>query len=99
MAKFENEKLGVSFSLPEKPTVRQQLAYFSEAGLARGQEFFERLWLGACSIIQDWQCPTFPDANIDISTISDPNVTEVILWASMEVRGYMNALDNIPKNS
>jgi hypothetical protein len=99
MAEFKNEKLGASFTLPDKPTVRQQLAYFSEAGLARGQELFERYWRGALTVIQEWKCDLLPDAHADLDTVTDMRIVEVILWAGTQVKLYMEALDNVPKNS
>ena len=54
MIEKKNERLGVSFQLPDRVTVRQQLAYYSGAGLAVGDELFERYWQGAKAIITDW---------------------------------------------
>jgi hypothetical protein len=99
VATFTNDRLGASFTLPDRPSVRQQLAYFSEAGIARGQELFERYWRGALTIIQDWKCAALPDPNIDLDALDDPKATEVILWAGIAAKNHMDALDNVPKNS
>lgn len=97
MAEFKNEKLGVRLVVPDRPTVRQQLAYFSEAGLARGRELFERYWLGARQIILEWECSLFTlDANLD--ELSDPAATTVIVWAAMQVKAHMDGLESVPKN-
>lgn len=99
MAKLENEKLGVSFTLPDKPTVRQQLAYYSETGLARGTELFESFWRGALLLIGDWQCEKMPDLNADLDAITDPDASAVIIWAGTQVKLHMDRLDEVPKNS
>jgi hypothetical protein len=100
MATFTNEKLKTSFVLSDKITVRAQLAYFSEIGLARGREMWERLWFAARAIIQDWKCEIIPDLEkLNIDEVTDPDITELVIWASVEVKSYMDNLENIPKNS
>lgn len=93
-----NDKLGASFNLPDRITVRQQLAYFSEAGLAHGDELFLRLWYGARKLISDWKCEAFPDPSVNLDEVDDPRIAEVVLWAGMEVKTHMDRLDTIPKN-
>jgi hypothetical protein len=97
MPEFKNAKLGVSFRVPDRPTVRQQLAYFSEAGMAVGKAMFERLWLGALTMITDWQCDFFKEPEGGLEEVSDPRITEAILWASAKVQAHMNSLDDLPK--
>ena len=98
MADRTNERLGASFSLPDRVTVRQQLGYYSEAGLARGAELWLRLWMGARNIVADWKCEIFPDPLADLDDITDPRVTEIVIWAALETKTYMDALDTVPKN-
>ena len=95
---FKNEKFELEFSIKDKPTVRDQLAYYSEAGLARGGQLFERYWLGARQLIVEWACPKMPDYMLDLDTISDPSITELIIWAGMQVKRHRDSLDEIPKN-
>lgn len=99
MKEFKNEKLNISFTLPEKITVRQQLNYFSEVAFAFGKERFEMFWLGAIAILQDWKCdliPSIGDFNLDEAT--DPKVTEVVMWTGWEVKKFIDSLDSVPKN-
>lgn len=98
MPVFKNDKFDLEFSIKDKPTVRDQLAYFSEVGLARGSELFERLWLGARALILDWKCKVFPDFMLDLDKISDSNVTEILIWAGLQVKRHMDSLDEVPKN-
>jgi hypothetical protein len=99
MADKVNEKLGVSFQLPDRVSVRQQLAYISSAGLATGNELFEKLWYGARAVVTGWKCEALPDINTDLDSITDPKATEIILWTGLEVKQYMDRLDTVPKNS
>ena len=95
---YKNEQFGLSFSVPDKVTVRQQLAFYSEAARASGDELFERMWLGARTVIQDWKCTAMPDLNANIDELTDPDAAGAIVWASMRVKEHMDGLENIPKN-
>lgn len=97
MAEFKNEKLGVRLVIPDRPTVRQQLAYFSEAGLAQGRELFERYWLAARALITEWECEACA-LDVDIDKADEPRIASVVLWAGMQVKIHMDALERIPKN-
>lgn len=97
MIEKKNESLGASFQIPDRVTVRMQLAYFSEAALARGEELFVRLWEAAKAIIAEWKCEGIP-LDVDLDEATDPRATEVILWASTEVKAHMDSLERVPKN-
>ena len=94
---FTRTNPSARFTVPDKITVRQQLQYFSEARVP-GQPLFERFWLGARPLIIDWQCEIMPDKNIDLETITDPDVTQVIIWAGIQVKTHIDSLENIAKN-
>jgi hypothetical protein len=91
---FKNEKC--SFTIPDRPTVRQQLAYFS-AGSGHS-ETLVRYWEGAKALMQDWQSEILPDSSVSLDELSDPAQTSVIIWAGLEVLKHMNALEEVPKN-
>ena len=87
------------FIIPDKLTVRQQLAFFSGSLVVGSADYQERLWMGAQALIQEWECPALPDRNIDLDKTTDPQVTQVMLWAGNQVRAYLNnAVFAIPKN-
>ena len=97
---FKREKPDCEFVLPDKVTVRQQLAYYSAASTIEPEKFLERSWEAAKQIIVplSWKCEvTKMDANLD--EITDPQAAEIILWAGLKVRDYINGLESIPKNS
>jgi hypothetical protein len=96
--KCENEKLGCSFSVPDRPTVRQQLAYFSLVEKAEGQAKREQYWLAAQPLITDWQCEALPDPKTSLDDMTNPSQTFIVLWAGAAVFGHMNTLDDLPKN-
>ena len=96
MAVYEQE--GISFSVPDKPTVRQQLEYVG-ASSGSGKDLVVKKWDGAKALIQDWKCELAPDLEeIDIDTETNPDVAAVITWAAMRVWEHMNSLEGVPKN-
>ncbi len=82
---FSREEPKVRFVVPDKLTVRLQMAYYSEATGVIRHNHFERLWYGAKALMTEWECELF-DKNIDLDKVDDPKITEVIIWASAQVK-------------
>lgn len=97
--KIENAELGYSCVVPDRPTVRQQLEYFSLIADARGADKLERYWAGAKALISAWQCPDMPDVNVSLDTIDSPKQVSIIINAGTRVVRHMSNLDDIPPNS
>ena len=96
---FSREKPSVKFSIPDRPTVRQQMAYYSAITNAKeGLSYFERLWHGTRVLIADWQCADF-DKDVDLESVDNPSILDVMIWASTQVRDHLNKIADIPKNS
>lgn len=88
-----------TFTIPDRPTVRQQLAWFGAAGGRDPSDVYDRYWEGAKQLIQTWQCDALPDYKVSLDEISNPSQASVILWAGVAVWRFMNELEDIPKNS
>jgi hypothetical protein len=84
------------FSVPDKITIRQQMAYFS-AGI--DAPVLERLWIAAIPLISDWQCEIFPDHKASLDEATDPRITQVLSWAGLRVKQHIDAMGLIEKNS
>ena len=95
---YKNEEYKTSFTVPDRVTVRAQMAYYSESARAGGDELFMRLWFGARTLIQNWQSELLPDLHTDLETVTDPTVTAVLMWAAMRVQEHINKLETLPKN-
>ena len=91
------DSLKIRFVIPDRPTVRQQMAYFSEATGTNSTTHLERLWLGARTLIQEWECDLFKH-DVDLDDVNDPQITDAMLWVAVQVRGYLNKLNELPKN-
>lgn len=95
---FERENPACKFSVPVRPTVRQQMEYFSATAGAIGSQLIARYWLGARVLITDWNCEALPGADADLDKIDNPEQTEILIWAAMKVKTFMDSLENISKN-
>lgn len=87
-----------TFSIPARPTVRQQMEYISASAGAVGKNMVSRFWEGAKVLIVNWKSETLPNFNSDLDALEDPKQTELITWASLQVKAYIDGLENIPKN-
>jgi hypothetical protein len=96
---FQREKPDCKFEVPEKITVRMQLAYYSAASSIEQDKLLERSWEAAKQIIipASWRCELVK-LDSDLDELTDPQATDIILWAGMRVRDCMNELERIPKN-
>lgn len=100
MAEYRNDELGVAFTVPDRPTVRQVLAYDGALEFSRDNASWVRFWLAACEIGQTWQCETVAlSADVLDSELTDPRQVQVIKWAGLAAFGHMQALKDVPKNS
>lgn len=88
-----------SFSLPapDQLTVQQQLEYYSRYADSQSLPLYLRLWTSALSLIEDWSCEVLPDPRVNLKTVTNPDITMVIMWAGQEVLGYIEGLDLLPK--
>jgi hypothetical protein len=95
---FKHELLNTRFTIPDRITVRQQLAFISEASSPRTKDLMENLWTATRLLILEWECPHLPDRDTNLDSIDSPKAADVILWASLQVRNYIQRMDEIPKN-
>ena len=96
---FKDQELETSFSVPEKPTVRQVLRYDSLVELGGiGEYGYERMWRGVEVFAEDWESPHVkPDDDLD--NVESSEAIDVIKWAGLAVWSYRQSLKDLPKNS
>lgn len=87
----------VRFTIPDRPTVRQQMAYYSEVTGTIRSVHIERLWLGTKALIQEWECELF-NHDVDLDKVDDPRIVDIMIWAAISVRDHINKMSEIPKN-
>lgn len=85
-------------SIPARPTVRQQMEYFSATAGTSKEKMLTRFWEGAKVLFQSWECDVLPDYKTDTDEMDNPEQAEIITWAALQVKAYMDGLENIPKN-
>ena len=100
MPKFETEDWGgCKFTVPDKPSVWQVVAYDSARLEHYGQPDLLVLWEMAKTLIQDWASEALPDFKVDLQKVEDVRAASLIEWASLEVSIWRRRLDDVPKNS
>ena len=92
---FTRQNPSARFVVPDKITVRQQLAYFS-AGM--DAPVLERYWQAAVPLISEWECPIFPDNKASLDDATNPQVTAILVWAGLQVKRHIDSMDDVPKN-
>lgn len=92
------EPLVVKFEVKDRPTVREQLAYWSLVGenVRRGSTF-ERYWEAGKTLITSWDCGLMP-LDLDLDAADDPRQVEVIRAVGVAVAGHLRSLEGVPKN-
>lgn len=96
---YENKALGISFEVPERFTVREQLAFRAAVASSAGESSYVRYWMAAQSVIKEWECELVPDmATLDLDAAEDSRVADVVQWTANTVAGHMLTLETPPKN-
>lgn len=99
MAHYENETIGVAFDLPDRITVRMQLAFRGAVALAMNENSYIRYWHGALTVIENWTCARLPDpAELDMDASDDPALADIVAWTTNAVVGHMMNRETPPKN-
>lgn len=97
MLEFKRVNPVASFTLPAHPTVDTQLEYFSAYADTANLPMYKRLWRSARAILSNWDCSVLSDPSVDLTQVTDPDATTVIIWAGEQVLTYMEGLDALPK--
>jgi hypothetical protein len=58
--RYDRVEPDAHFTLPARPTVRQQLEYYSRYNDTRSDPMYLRLWYSAQVLIKDWQSEVLP---------------------------------------
>ncbi|MCF1193453.1 hypothetical protein LRR18_17825, partial [Mangrovimonas sp. AS39] len=59
----------------------------------------ERLWAGALLLMRDWECELIPNPKeLDLGKETNPQITQVIAWASWKVKTTIDEMQEVPKN-
>lgn len=96
----ENKVLGVSFTLPDTPTVREQLKIDSRMALLFSVDDWYLVYFQAINhVINDWECEKVPNPkDLLVENETDPDITAIIVWTCKTVQDWRNNLGNVPKN-
>ena len=95
---MEFKQEGIRFTIPDKITVRQQLAYFSIVTSVGVSERLEGNWEGARSLIDEWECELIPDKDVSLDELHNIDQTNLLIWVGTQAIKHMNSLEETPKN-
>lgn len=110
---FHNEELGVKFTVPDRPTVFQQMAYQGSYLLMRFENIYWRNWVSALLLVGDWECETIPEPSmvfkeriapdeaeggIYLDEETSPTLAAIMMYVGNSVMIHVANLEDIPKN-
>lgn len=97
--KYENDDLGVSFTLPEQLTMREHLAYRSRLVDSVDVDYNTRQWLAVIPLLDDWKCEKIPDpATFDLDTLSTWKMADIILYVANTTISHMLEMEDVDPN-
>lgn len=100
MATFKNETYGTKFSMPARPTVRQQMRWTSAISMGPVAAAFERVWYGMKPLITDWQCEIIANPfEFDLDESDDYRAHDIIVWAAEQASSHMASLRDVKKST
>ena len=90
ITEITDETLGLTFQLPNRPTVRQMLEYEGAVGLSAGSDMYLRFWRAAPRVIvpDSWKCKLV-ELDTDLDDIHDPQAAEVIKYVALVLVSHM----------
>lgn len=96
---YTNDALGVSFTLPDSLTVRQQLRHRERILLNAAEDAYTRNWLAALPLISDWQSDDIPDLDeFDLDDATSVKQANIVQWVANIVAGYVFELEDVDPN-
>ncbi len=98
MPEFKITEYGLTFEVPDEPSVMDLLRFDSARVDAMGGQAYLSLWEMAKTVITKWECEIFPDHRADLNKINDPRVARMIEAAGVQVSRWRRMLDETPKN-
>jgi len=95
---FRREDPDCRFTVPDRPTVRQQMTFQDAISRKDGYLRSEFYWRGAISLIDEWECESFPDPRVSLDEVDNRSILSIINWASTQVLLHVTGLEDISKN-
>ena len=89
----------VRFALPEKPTVRQQLAFQAGQFSQLAEGGYMQNFAGALAVMTGWECAALPDPHaLDIDKETSKAITDIVVFVAARTHGHFESLESVPKN-
>lgn len=101
MAHFESDEIGVSFDLPDEPTVFEVIQYDSTYLERQGDPAIVILWECIKPLLRGWECAALQDYNKPLNTITGADAMKAasaVEFAAFRGRAWRTGLDTVSKN-
>lgn len=99
MAHYDNPEVGVSFDLPDDPTVLQIVQYDSTRLERNGEAAIVILWECVKPLITEWVCEALPDYKTPLDKVKSLHAAEAVEFTAFRGSEWRLGLDSISKNS
>lgn len=99
MAHYEQPELGVSFDLPDDPSVFDIVRYDSTRLERNDEPAILILWECLRPLVQNWASEDLPDVNTPLTKVKSLKAAQVVEWAAFRGSEWRLGLDSISKNS
>ena len=99
MAHYEQPELGVSFDLPDEPSVFEIIRYDSTRLERSDEPAILILWECIKPLVTNWTCEDMPDVTVSLTKVKSLKAAQSVEWAAFRGSEWRLGLDNIPKNS
>lgn len=100
MAHYENADLGVAFDVPDRITVRQQVAFRSRLAAPDDGGIYGRYWNAAPLLLTNWQSAVIPDpATFDLDAADDPRAADIVMWVGDTLAVHLRRRETPDPNS
>ena len=87
MATYTHDEYGLTYSLPDKPSVLDVLAYDSRRIELHGSPALLILWECAKEMIRDWKCDLFK-LDVDLAKVDNLLIADAVKIVAFEVADF-----------
>ena len=98
MAHYANTDLGVSFDLPDDPTVADILRYDSTRIEQGDGPAILVLWECVKPVIVNWECEALTDYHLPLDKVKSYKAAQAVEWAAFRGSEWRIGLDAVSKN-
>ena len=98
MAHYQSDDFGLSFDLPDDPSVMEIVRYDSTRIERQGDPAILILWECVKPLISNWSCEALPDYKTPLDKVKSLRAAQAVEFAAFRGSEWRLSLDTVPKN-